>query len=91
MNNGGAALAAFERVQRFLEQDTELVSVSSRVWNAAGRGDALSVLGRHEEAMSAFAEALRLDPGFFERWPELALHYRRSSQEVQRTRQEGIP
>ncbi len=90
MNNGEAALAAFERVQSCLDQSTERPSVSSRVLSAAGRGNALSVLGRHEEAMSAFEEALRIDPGFFERWPELELQYQRSSGETQRSRREGI-
>ena len=28
------------------------------------------VLGKHEESMSAFEEALRIDPGLFERKPE---------------------
>ena len=33
------------------------------------------VLGRHDGSMSAFEEALRIDSGFFERWPEWARHY----------------
>jgi tetratricopeptide (TPR) repeat protein len=84
MNNGGAALAAFERVQRFLDQSTERISASSRAWNVVGRGNALSLLGQHEEAMSAFGEALRIDPGFFERWPELSKHYDQSLREAGR-------
>lgn len=90
MNNGAAALAAVERGQSCLDQSTEGLSVSSRVLSAAGRGNALSVLGRHEEAVSAFEEALRVDPGFFERWPEMRLQYDRSSRETERSRPEGI-
>jgi tetratricopeptide (TPR) repeat protein len=83
MNDGAAALAAFERVQACLAQTTEPPSASSRVWSATGRGNALTVLGRYEEAISAFEEALRIDPGFFERWPEAAVLYERSLRETQ--------
>ena len=84
MNNGEAALAAFERVQRCLDQNRDHLPISSRVWSAVARGDALSVLGRHEEAMSAFEDGLRIDAGFFERWPKLTVHYERSAREMQR-------
>ena len=82
LNDGGAALTAFERGQSSLGQGTQLRSHSSRVSSAVGRGSALSLLGRHEEAMSAFEQALRIDPGFFERWPDLAEHYERSSRAI---------
>jgi tetratricopeptide (TPR) repeat protein len=77
MNNGAAALAAFDRVKRELDA-SEHPPRSTRLWSAVGRGSALSVLERHDEAMSAFDDALRIDPSFFERWPEVAAHYERS-------------
>lgn len=80
MNDGRAALEAFERFGR-LQSD-----LWGRVRAALGRGNALSVLERHDEAMSAFEEALRLDPGLFERWPEWTAHYDRSSRETGRQR-----
>jgi tetratricopeptide (TPR) repeat protein len=83
MNDGEAALAAFERVQAY-HQNVEPCSTSTRAAVAVGRGNALSVLDRHDEAMSAFEEGLRLAPGYFERWPKLASHYQRSSREIQR-------
>ncbi len=86
MNKGEAALAAFERVQSDLDQSTEHPAVGGLVWSAAGRGSALSVLGRYEEAISAFEEALRIDPGFVERWPEVAPHYHRALRETHRSR-----
>jgi tetratricopeptide (TPR) repeat protein len=84
MNHGTEALAAFERFRTLLDESTERPSAANRVLSATGRGNALSVLGRHEEAIAAFEEALRIDPRFFERWPEMLPHYERSSQETQR-------
>jgi tetratricopeptide (TPR) repeat protein len=82
MNNGSAALAACDRAESLAQSEPWASYAVSRRWNAIGRGNALSVLGRHEEAMLAFEEALRIDPGFFERWPDMALHYNRSFQET---------
>jgi tetratricopeptide (TPR) repeat protein len=81
MSDGTAALAAFERMGRCLDPSVEL-PLSSRVSCDAGRGAALSLLGRHVEAMAAFEEVLRTDQGFFERWPEVAPHYQLSSRET---------
>jgi tetratricopeptide (TPR) repeat protein len=89
MNDGAAALTAFDRVRSQLEQSAERLSVGLQVWCTAGRGNALSVLGRHEEAMSAFEEALRGDPEYFKRWPEGGSHYGRSLRETQRGKQES--
>ena len=49
-----------------------------------GRGVALSLLGRHDQAVVTFEEVLRTDPEFFERWPEVAPHYQLSSREAGR-------
>jgi len=46
------------------------------------RGAALSMIGRHDEAMLAFDELLRLEPDFFERWPEHAPPYELSRRET---------
>src|SRR5574339_1235866 len=55
-------------------------------WDAA----MLSVgLDGTRKPLSAFEEALRLDPGFSVRWPEVASHYDRSLRETERSRQEG--
>ena len=54
-----------------------------------GRGVALSLLSRHDEAMEAFDEVLRTDPEFFDRWPEVAPHYQLSSRETERNTQGG--
>lgn len=89
LGNGDAALAAFERFEAITSKSTPRPSVFERLWSAVGRGDALSVLGRHEAAMIAFEEALRLDPEFFVRWPDVASYYARSSAEIERRRREG--
>jgi tetratricopeptide (TPR) repeat protein len=92
MNNGAAALAAFDRVADSLVESTERLPASLQVCCAAGRGNALSVLGRHEEAMSAFEEALRGDPEYFERSLEGRSHYDRSLRETHRsTPRESCP
>jgi len=83
LNDGAAALAAFDRMERCREHRTERPAASLQVWCAVSRGNALSLLGRHEEAMCAFEEALRRDPEYFERWPEDGPHYRRSLRETQ--------
>ena len=84
MGDGTAALAAFERMARCLDPSMERLPSSGLVWCDAGRGAALSLLGRHVEAMAAFEEVLRTDQGFFERWPEVAPHYHLSSRETER-------
>lgn len=53
MNDGTAALAAFERMARCLDPSVERLPTSGRVWCDAGRGSALSLPGRHDEAMAA--------------------------------------
>jgi tetratricopeptide (TPR) repeat protein len=81
-NDGAGALAAFERMAVCLDASVERLPSSPWVWCRAGRGAALSVLGRHDEAMKAFEELLRSDRDFFERWPELASHYQLSLRET---------
>jgi tetratricopeptide (TPR) repeat protein len=88
MNDGAAALAAFERMADCLVPDAERLPSSPWVQCASGRGMALSLLGRHDEAVAAFEEVLRTDRDFFERWPELAPHYRLSSREAGRKQTE---
>jgi tetratricopeptide (TPR) repeat protein len=87
MNDGAAALASFERMAKCLVPETNRLPSSPWVSCIAGRGVALSLLGRHDEAMSAFEEVLRTDRGFFERWPEVAPHYHLSSRETERNKQ----
>ncbi len=87
MNNGTAAGAAFEQMARCLDPSMERLPSLGRVWCDVGRGAALSLLGRHDEAMAAFEEVLRIDQGFFERWPEVASHYQLSSRETERNKQ----
>jgi len=80
LNDGAAALAAFDRMRSCHEENR--LAASQQICCAVARGNALSLLGRHEEAMCAFAEALRRDPEFFERWPENGSHYHRSLRET---------
>jgi tetratricopeptide (TPR) repeat protein len=87
MNDGTAALAAFEQMARCLDATMEQLPSSALVWCHAGRGSAFSLLGRHDDAMAAFEEVLRTDQGFFERWPEVAPHYQLSSRETDRNKQ----
>lgn len=84
MNDGGEALDAFERMAQCLDPSIERLPSSAWVWCSAGRGAALSLLGRHDEAMVAFEGLLRIDQQFFERSPELAPHYQLSSREARR-------
>jgi tetratricopeptide (TPR) repeat protein len=81
MNDGARALASFEWMAKCLDSSMERLPSSSWVWCDAGRGAALSLLGRHDEALTTFEELLRTDPEFFDRWPEVAPHYQRSSRE----------
>ncbi len=78
MNACGSALDAFERAER-LCRNPQPLPASDWIRCASGRAVALSLLDRHEEAMAAFAEVLRADPEFLERWPEVASHHQRSS------------
>ena len=84
MTHGAAALAAFERARAFLAIATEPPDPATSARCACGRGVALSLLGRHDEAMSAFDELLRVEPDFFERWPEQAASYELSRRETTR-------
>jgi tetratricopeptide (TPR) repeat protein len=81
MNNGAAALRALDQASSCIEKSTVRLPESVHVWSAAARGDALSLLGRHEEALSAFKEALRRDPEYFERTHQGRSHYERSLRE----------
>ncbi len=86
MNDGAAALASFERMAEHIDPRVPRLSSSPWVWSAGGRGAALSKLGRHDEALAAFEELLRMDPGFFERWPELSEPYDLTTEEIGRGR-----
>jgi tetratricopeptide (TPR) repeat protein len=79
MKDGTNALAAFERMAACLDPSADRVPAHGWVWCYMGRGASLGLLGRHDEAMTAFDQLLRLDSDFFERWPELAPHYELSS------------
>ena len=65
MNDGGSALAAFERMAHCLVPEPDRLPSSPWVSYAAGRGIALSLLGRHDDAMAAFEDVLRADHEFF--------------------------
>jgi len=84
MSDGTAALAAFERMAERLMPETDRLPSSPWVWCIAGRGIALSLLGRHDEAVAAFEQVLRTDREFLERWPEVAPHYQLSSRDAGR-------
>jgi len=85
MKDGAAALAAFERMAASLVPEAERLPSSPWISLLTGRGVALSLLGRHDQAVETFEEVLRIDPEFFERWPEVAPHYQLSSREAGRT------
>jgi tetratricopeptide (TPR) repeat protein len=85
MNAGLAAFASFEDMARYLEPDLAPRPGSDWVWYHWGCGTALSLQGRHDEAMTAFDTLLRVDPAFYERWPEFAPHYQRSAREIGRS------
>jgi hypothetical protein len=87
MNDGASALAAFERMAECLAPETDQLPSSQWVSCIAGRGVALSLLSRHNEAMEAFEEVLRTDPGFFERWSEVAPHYELSLRATERPKE----
>jgi tetratricopeptide (TPR) repeat protein len=84
MNDGELALAAFERMAECLVPEKDRLPSSPWVSCIAGRGVALSLLSRHDEAMAAFEEVLRTDRGFFERWHEVAPQYQLSLRETER-------
>ena len=83
MSDGESALAAFQRMAECLVPDADHRPSSPWVVCFAGHGMALSLLSRHDEAMAAFADVLRADQRFFERWPELAPHYQLSLRETE--------
>jgi tetratricopeptide (TPR) repeat protein len=87
MKDGESALAAFERMAECLAPETDRLPSSPWVSCIVGRGVALSLLSRHDEAMEAFEDVLRTDPEFFDRWPEVAPHYQLSSRETERNTQ----
>ena len=76
MKDGTSALASFERMGECLAAEANRVALSARVRLLLGRGAALSLLGRQDEAEAAFDEALRIDPEFLECWPDAASRYR---------------
>ena len=82
MSDGARALAAFDRMAELLDPAGGPHRSSGWVACNVGRGAGLSLLGRHDEAVTAFEEALRTTPDFFERWPELARYYQFSSQAI---------
>jgi tetratricopeptide (TPR) repeat protein len=60
MNDGAAALVAVECMACCVDPGMERLPSSPWVWCYAGRGAALSLIGRHDEAMAAFEEVLRI-------------------------------
>jgi tetratricopeptide (TPR) repeat protein len=84
MKDGAAALEAFERMAACLVPEAERLPSSPWLSYLTGRGVALSLLGRHDQAVVTFQEVLRTDPEFFERWPEVAPHYQLSSRDAGR-------
>ena len=76
MKDGTSALASFERMGECLASEANRVALSARVRLLLGRGAALSLLGRQDEAEAAFDEALRIDPEFLGCWPEAVSRYR---------------
>jgi tetratricopeptide (TPR) repeat protein len=86
MNDGDAALQAFERMAECMDPDVDRVASSWWEWCHGGRGAALSLLGRHPEAMAAFKEALSIDRQFFERSRTFAPYFERSSRQMERDR-----
>jgi tetratricopeptide (TPR) repeat protein len=89
MKDGPAALAAFERMATCLVPEAERLPSSPWVSYLTGRGVALSLLGRNDQAVVTFEEVLRTDPEFFETWPEVAPHYHLSSREAGRRTETG--
>ena len=62
MKDGAAALAAFERMAACLVPEAERLPSSPWLSYLTGRGVALSLLGRHDQAVVTFEEVLRTDP-----------------------------
>jgi tetratricopeptide (TPR) repeat protein len=91
------ALAAFERATRMGEaglrqagQETSqsaLTYVPNPPEVTAGRGAALSALGRHRDAIDVFEQILTREPHYFERDPLAAEAYRTSQLQVDGSRQ----
>lgn len=84
INDAATALEIFDRMAASLEPESSPLPSSPWVRCLAGRADALSLLGRHHEAIAVFDEVRRIDPGFLDRQPELAADYARSSREIGR-------
>ena len=82
MDDATAALAAIERAAACFAAEREPHHRLIVARCASIRGAALSMAGRHDEALLAFDELLRLEPDFFERWPELAAPYELSRRET---------
>jgi tetratricopeptide (TPR) repeat protein len=78
MNDGQAAQRSFDCMAACIDPAVERLPSTDWVWCYAGRGVAFSLLNRHDEAMVAFEEALRIDGQIFERCQPYAPHYERS-------------
>jgi tetratricopeptide (TPR) repeat protein len=81
MNDGGSALAAFERMALCLPPEPDRLPSSPWVSYAAGRGIALSLVGQHDDAMAAFEDVLRADPELFMRDGRKSRHTIKSRRE----------
>ena len=82
MDDAKASLAAIERAAACFAAEREPHHRLIVTRCASIRAVALSKVGRHDEAMLAFDELLRLEPDFFERWPEHAAPYELSRRET---------
>ncbi|HEY7410527.1 MAG TPA: tetratricopeptide repeat protein [Vicinamibacteria bacterium] len=76
---GGALLFGLDRPSEAAAVFQEAIALDPAVAAAhGGLGDALAVLGRHPEAVAAYAEAERREPAYFETRPASRERYARS-------------
>ena len=77
----GSVAAAFGRSAVIVEPELPGNSTMERVAEAFSRGQFCMQAGKDAEAIAAFEEAVKIDPGFHEAWQHLAILYEKTGHE----------
>jgi tetratricopeptide (TPR) repeat protein len=72
-SNGSVALKSFDRAHQLLGATESADRFPGGHWVSceSGRASALSLLGRHDEALNAFDNVLEVDPTCLDRYDEV--------------------